>query len=110
MSAPAAVAPVTITLADLRAAWMQRRRSSWPASFEAAMADPMLSRLVRAQAIGRAVAVRHFEAVRAGVAAGRAPASLPTSTSTSPAAWMPARHQAPIFDRKRAASGEREDD
>jgi hypothetical protein len=98
-----------VTLADLHAAWMQRRRGDWPCSFEQVMADPLLGRLVRAEAIGRALAARRFEARQAAATpAALAPLRQHACTSTSP--WPARRQQAPIFDRKRAASGEREDD
>lgn len=90
--------PVTLSLADLHGAWLQRRRGDWPPTFDAVMADPMLSRLVRAEAIGRAVALRRHLAKHC------APASRPAAPRAPPA------RRAPIFDRKRAASGEREDD
>jgi hypothetical protein len=91
-------APVVVTLADLQAAWLQRRRGDWPPTFDAVMADPMLGRLVRAEAIGRALALRRHLAKHSAPASRTAPA------------WLPPRQKAPVFDRKRAASGEREDD
>ena len=98
--------PIAVTQADLHAAWLQRRRGDWPATFDAVMADPMLGRLVRAEAIGRALAVRRFEARQAGVV----PAAIAAARPPALHQWPARRQQAPIFDRKRAASGEREDD
>jgi hypothetical protein len=49
-----------ITREQLQSAWLQRRRSDWPATFDAVMADPMLRRLVRAIAVGRAQAQRRM--------------------------------------------------
>lgn len=104
--------PVVISPADLHAAWLQRRRGDWPPSFDLVMAAPMLGRLVRAEAIGRALAVRRFEARQA--AAVRVlpvvPVLPPPAHPASPYGWPARRQQAPIFDCKRAASGEREDD
>lgn len=45
-----------ITPALLLAAWQHRRRPHWPATFDDAMAHPLLRRLVRAQAVGLAQA------------------------------------------------------
>jgi hypothetical protein len=45
-----------ITPALLLAAWQRRRRPHWPDTYLQAMADPLLSRLVRAQAVGLAQA------------------------------------------------------
>lgn len=98
--------PVVISLADLNAAWLQRRRGDWPPTFDAVMADPLLGRLVRAEAIGRALAVRRFEARQAAAV----PAAIAAPRPAAPHQWPARRQQAPIFDRKRAASGEREDD
>lgn len=50
-----------ITREQLQAAWLERRRSHWPATFDAAMADPMLRRLVRAVAVGRAQRERRLQ-------------------------------------------------
>ena len=44
-------APLRITDEGLRLAFAQRRRAHWPASYEAAMAHPMYSRLVRILAV-----------------------------------------------------------
>lgn len=74
---------------QLRAAYKQcvaRRRSVWPDTFEDAMKDPLLSRLVRITAMhpGRALAIQRQH--------------------------LPALPSAPaVFDRKRAAAGDRDD-
>ena len=89
-----------ITLDDLHAAWQQRRRADWPATFPEAMAHPMLRPLVRAEAVRRALAARrqmqHAPQARPAHPAPRRPTAAPA--------------QAPLFDRKRAAAGERADD
>lgn len=84
----------------LQAAWHRRKRPGWPPSFERVMADPFLARLVRLEAD----ILQRSEEARAKYAAAHARKSL-NRTSTSPNPHMP-----PSFDRKRAASGEREDD
>lgn len=48
--------PVTVTPELLASAWAEARRPNWPESFEAAMRHPLLRRLVRARAIGMAIA------------------------------------------------------
>ena len=68
------------------------RRFRWTDSFETVMQDACRSRLVR-------LAVAHPSA--AGFAAARAPRFF---TRRLPATALP------LFDRKRAASGERDDD
>lgn len=95
--------PVTVTPELLRKAWQQRRRHDWPACFDDAMADPMLSRLLRVEALRLALAARR--------SAGRTPRPVPaaTSTTTFPSAAATAPPSRGI-DRKRAASGERDDD
>ena len=80
----------------LLAAWRRRRRSDWPATFEDTMSDPMLSRLVRAEAVGIALA-----ALKPG---SQRPAPRPLVHTTPLAA--PATRG---IDRKRAASGDRDD-
>lgn len=89
---PARVEP---TEDELRAAWLRCRRPSWPASYDAAMADPVYSRLVRLNA------THPPAAPRAGTVA------------SAPSMHRPAfafRTRAQPFDRKRAAAGERDDD
>jgi hypothetical protein len=71
------------------------RRFRWADNFETVMQDARRSRLVR-------LAVAHPSA--AGFAAARAPRPSPRALRQPPAAG------APLFDQKRAASGERADD
>lgn len=71
------------------------RRFRWADSFETVMQDARRSRLVR-------LAVAHPSA--AGFAAARAPRPSAQSLFQAPTTG------APLFDRKRAASGERADD
>lgn len=84
-----------ITPEQLRQAWALRRRPDWPASFDAAMARPLLASLVRAYAIGLLLAQAKAPA--------RAQAP-PPGTTTTPACTPPARR--PTLDRKRAAAGD----
>lgn len=51
VAAPADIARIEVTEADLRAAWSRVHRDNWPATFEQAMQDPVLSRLVRMNAL-----------------------------------------------------------
>lgn len=91
-------AALTITQADLQAAYTLRRRPSWPATFEAAMADPLVRHLVRAEALGRAQALQTHACH---------PPQSPVQRLRqliTPAAPRPA------IDRKRAAAGDRDDD
>lgn len=81
----------------LRSAWegMRHRRAfaAWPQDYDQVMADPVFSRLVRLEATGRS----------------RAPSPSPTPVCLSARPF--ARPALPtLFDRKRAASGERADD
>lgn len=81
-----------ITREQLQAAWLERRRSHWPASFEAVMADPLLRRLVRAAAVGRAQAERRIRQ--------QAPQPPRRAAATRPAP----------FDARRAAANDLKDD
>jgi hypothetical protein len=76
---------------ELRAAWhvcRARARSPWPDTFEQAMADATLSRLVRITAL-------HPQR-------GHRPAPAPAAIT--------ARRRPAFFDHKRAAAGDRDDD
>lgn len=92
--------PVEPTENELRAVWLAMPRKDWPATFEAAMADPLLSRLVRLTA-------KHPpRAVRAGFTTSAPAMPLPRTWSRVPThAATPS-----AFDRKRAAAGDRDDD
>jgi hypothetical protein len=99
------------TAEQLQAAWRFRKRDDWPATFEEAMAHPTLSRIVRMFACNAALMQTVHQ--RPAVVAPAAPPPLATQPApplvTRP--WHPpAPSQEPLFDRKRAASGEREDD
>lgn len=91
MSAP-------ITPEALRETWLAMRSrpafAGWPPTFDQVMADPVRCRLVRLEATGRASA-----------AATRAP-----SPACRPARPVFPKAPAGLFDRKRAAAGERADD
>lgn len=91
MAAP----PVLITPELLQAAWQHRRRPDWPATYADTMAHPMLRRLVRAQAIGLALAQRRRDAA---------------ALQPRPAPRQPALPPLPLFDPKRAAAGDTHDD
>jgi len=71
------------------------RRFRWTDGFDAVMQDPTRSRLVR-------IAAKHPSA--AGWSDARAPRPAPAPHHA------PQPNGVPLFDRKRAASGERDDD
>lgn len=75
-----------------------RRPADWPETFEEAMADATLSRLVRITAMHPPRPLRQQVAFTAGL--------------VNAVRHTPPRHPrpAPAIDRKRAAAGEREDD
>ena len=76
---------------------MAARYTAWPREFDAVMADPIRSRLVRLTAIRRLAAARRPKP---------APCGTPLRRSASPPrlAALPA-----VFDHKRAAAGDRDD-
>lgn len=89
-----------LTDAQLRAAWEIVRRGTWPATFEEAMEDAVLSRMVRMTAQHPPV---HAPAPT--------PAPRPQPTPQAPARPMPHFQPPPGWvDIKRRASGERDDD
>jgi hypothetical protein len=90
-----------ITREQLQAAWLQRRRSHWPATFTEVMDDPMLRRLVRAAAVGRAQADRRM--AQAPLVPSRTPAQRPQGTFT-----RVAPNRVP-FDARRAAANDLKD-
>jgi len=90
---------------ELRHAWRHCRRPTWPETFEEAMADELLSRLVRLNAMHPPRANRKPLDTRPHVHVA-APAPRPR---IQPAATL-RPGQPGLFDRKRAAAGEREDD
>lgn len=59
---PNRTAPLHIGPADLRAAFATGARSSWPASFEATQCHPLYRRLLRCEAVRRALAQRRAAA------------------------------------------------
>jgi hypothetical protein len=88
---------IELTDAMLRRAWdgMRAEHRHWPQDYDQVMGDPVYRRLVRLEALRRALAAR----------AAAAPAR------PSPARPLPPLPLfSPAVDRKRAASGERDDD
>lgn len=75
----------------LRQAWAQRRKATWPPTYEATMDDPVLAVVVR---------------IEAGLLSRRINPLPRYGTQRITRTPQPR----PIFDRKRAAAGEREDD
>lgn len=93
------MARTTPTDEDLRTTWAELRRSqpAWPTTFEATMADPVRSRLVR------------IAAIRA--AQGHRVCALPIEPTRRPPVVNPGISVRPLdLDRKRAAAGERDED
>jgi hypothetical protein len=101
---PARAVPAEPSDNELRAVWLAMRRSTWPATFDEAMADALLSRLVR-------LAAKHPPpAVRKGFTTS-APAAPLQGTTARPHCLAPYLRRDPLaFDRKRAAAGDRDDD
>ena len=96
------MAHIEPTPEQLQTAWMERRRRDWPPTFDAVMAHPRYSRLVRMHACHAAVVTRtHGEVLQPD------PPPNVRHSFRKPLRTYP---QAPLFDQKRAASGERDDD
>lgn len=93
-----AEARIEPTSEELLAAYERSRKANWPATFDEAMADPVLSRLI-------AIAAKHPPRAARPPAVQQAPSMHPART---PGTWRPTSR--PVFDRKRAAAGERDDD
>ena len=111
---PAAPASTTgLAPEALQAAWASLYKPTWPATYEAAMQDPVLSRMVTTAARHPAPAV---PPVRQGRTTSAPSMPLPAmrSATKTPAAHRPAPQPRELpegcIDRKRAASGERDDD
>jgi hypothetical protein len=90
---------------ELRAAWARSRRADWPATFEEVMADALLSRMVRINAM------HPPRAQRKPPEPPRQQPLLPARGGTKGFLTHPDRRVRPIeVDRKRAASGDRDED
>lgn len=87
------------TADELRRAWLHCRRGTWPATYDEAMADPLLSRLVRI------TAMHPPRAVRKAVAGPQRPA-----TGAGAPLRLAVERTHRYLDRKRAAAGDRDDD
>lgn len=103
-----ATTTVQETIEDMHKAWRLLRRPCWPDSYEATMQDPMRARLVQMYA---------HQLALAAVLIGK----LETTATTPFRPQLPERRAQPatptlfrplptVVDRKRAASGERDDD
>lgn len=82
---------------ELRTAFRNCRRDTWPENFEEAMNDPFFARLVRLHAFQRAKRIEE-RAKQAHHQQRPARKALPVPSTQ------------PVFDHKRLAAGEREDD
>lgn len=92
---------------QLVAAWQRCKRRTWPATFDAAMADPLYSRLVNMTALqtmlrdARAAKRAQLQAAQPSPHRTPWPPRRPSAT-TSPLPSAP--------DRKRLAAGDTDDD
>lgn len=95
------MAAAVFTDEQLRAAWHDRRRATWPATFEEAMNDPSYRQIVQIEA-----------RIKANQAAKRAArTTAPTPTRSLPQGLLPLIPSTPpVLDHKRRAAGERDDD
>lgn len=91
---------------QLVAAWQRCKRRTWPATFDAAMADPLYSRLVNMTALQ--TMLRDARAAkRAQLQAAQPNPHRPPWPARRPAATTP---QPTPPDRKRLAAGDTDDD
>ena len=100
--------PLVITPELLHAAWQARRRAHWPATYEACMADALLGRLVHAQAVGLAQAAQRRADRAQPTACPALPVDRPRPPPAAPPPAPPTR--AALFDPKRLAAGDHDDD
>lgn len=90
------------TEAELRTAWQRSRKPGWPATFEDAISDPFYARILRTNALHPPAAPLQVVRPPWPFMAGRVhrqPASQPNQA-------QPAR----VFDIKRAAAGDLDED
>lgn len=97
-------ATVQETAEDMREAWRLLRRDCWPETYEATMRDPIRAQLVQMYAHHLALAAALPECP--GVVRL---APLVPERRTQPAMPTLFRPHPTVVDRKRAASGERDD-
>lgn len=93
---------VEVTDELLQQAWQQRRRPGWPATFDACMADDMVRRVLRAEAVRLALALRRSTAMQALVP--------PLPVHRQPITPAPTLRAPAPRDLKRAAAGDASDD
>lgn len=91
---------ITPTAEQLQLAFEQMRRRDWPATFDEAMQNPLCAALLRGQAVR--------QLLRAQYPAG--PPAAPSPAPPRPSRAVPVPTHAPVFDRKRAASGDRDEE
>jgi hypothetical protein len=89
---------------QLRAAWLRAKRWTWPASYEEAMADPVRAAIVHGYAVRIELRAQRPEPAREP----QQPRLL-VRARTVPAEPLKPRQPA-LFDRKRAAAGEHEEE
>lgn len=93
------------TAEQLHAAWLLRRKRSWPATLAETMAVPLYAALVRMGAVQRVLAERKAATAAAAEKAWPAPAAAKPPSRP----WPPRRPAGDAIDRKRAAAGDRDD-
>lgn len=94
---------IALTETMLQAAFVRRRRSDWPDTFEAAMTDPVCQALIKLEAFC------HARRKQAANAYNKRRDERRTAASTT-TKWVPAFTKPAALDAKRLAAGEREDD
>lgn len=92
---------------ELRAAWERCRKPSWPASFAEAMADPLLSRLVRITAMHPPRPYRVAPTYPLRTPPDRVVVAWGSATGKTQQLAIDCKR---AIDRKRAAAGDRDDD
>ncbi|HEV7913015.1 MAG TPA: hypothetical protein VGP22_04565 [Albitalea sp.] len=100
------MARVETTDQQLREAYEQRRRADWPPTYEEVMEHPVYGRVVQMHAC-HAAAIEHVTHLE--VVAPEAPPPRGTVHARAPQTLRVPK-QKPFLDRKRAASGDRDDD
>lgn len=97
------------TREQLAAAWQGSRRRDWPPTLDEALADPVYGALVRMAAVRAALKARQASSSTAHPITGAPPSTQPGPRPAPTATRWPNLPPAGL-DRKRAASGERDDD
>lgn len=97
---------------QLHAAWQERRRRDWPATFDEAMQHELYSRLVYMTALGQLLAAARAARRTQLLAEQRLPwpAGQPVHRPRQAGASRTTTHATPGPDRKRLAAGDIDDE